>query len=47
MIYERLDYICQNAEMGRDGIMNIIKSTDDLPPRQALEAQLTRISADL
>ena len=38
---EMLDYICQNAEMGRDGIMNIIKSTDDLPLRQALEAQLT------
>lgn len=38
---EMLDYICQNAEMGRDGIMNIMNRTKDISLRQALEAQLT------
>jgi uncharacterized protein (DUF305 family) len=38
---EMLNYICQNAEMGRDSIMHVIKLTDDPKFRGVLETQLT------
>lgn len=37
---DMLQYIYQNAEMGRDGINHIIKMTDDSGFRKALEEQL-------
>lgn len=38
---ELLNSVCQNAEMGRNSIMHVIKITDDPPFRRALENQLS------
>ena len=36
---ELLKFICQNAEMGRDGIAHVVKVAEDPTFRQALESQ--------
>ena len=37
---QQLEYIYDNAQMGKVGITQLIEQTDDLPFRKALEAQL-------
>lgn len=44
---EMLNYIHQNAQMGRDGIMHVLKFADDTNFRNVLESQLEEFESVL